>query len=117
MSDAQIQLVDDVDLEIYTGTCTADVQSAFALSSTSSIDHVFVGATLGIEKKLEIAREVHALSAGRTSVHLKGGSGGAGSGGSGNGGGGSRSGVGPKGFLPWVKAVLGGLKEPVEEGA
>ena len=86
--DAQSQLVDNFDLEIYTGTNIDDVRTAFTQSGT--INHVFMGAGIEIEKRLEIVREVFALS-GETTVHLK------------------DAGSGPKGFLPFVKAVLGGL--------
>jgi hypothetical protein len=88
VSDAQSQL-HDLDLQIYTGTNIDDVRSIF--SQAPGIDHVFMGAGIELETRLEIVREGFTLSANIT-VHLKDAS------------------SGPQGFLPFVKAVLGELK-------
>ncbi|OAA81482.1 hypothetical protein LEL_01027 [Akanthomyces lecanii RCEF 1005] len=98
VDDAKSQ-IDDPGLEILGGTCIDDVRAAFADDgggggggATGSIDHVFMGAGIDLELRLEIVREIFQRSS-TTTVHLKDAS------------------SGPKGFLPFVKAVLEGLKE------
>jgi NAD(P)H-flavin reductase len=81
--------IGDHDLEIYGGTGIDDVRSTF---TEAKIDHVFMGAGIELEKRLEIVREVFRLSDSAT-VHMKDAS------------------SGPQGFLPFVRAVLAGLKE------
>lgn len=75
-------------LNILGGTGIEDVRAAFANESKPA--HVFMGAGLDIETRLEIVREVFKLSD-TTSVHLK------------------EATSGPQGFLPFVKGVLEGL--------
>ena len=78
------------DVRLLGGTGLADVRRAF--STESSIDHVIMGAGLDLQTRLDIVREVFELSD-RTTVHLK-----------------DRT-TGPEGFLPFVRAVLHGLRE------
>jgi len=89
LSDAQSEL-QDLDLKIYTGTNIDEVQSVF--TQADRIDHVFMGAGIELEKRLEIVREVFGRS-GETCVHLK------------------DAVSGPKGFLHFVRAVLEGLEK------
>lgn len=89
VEDAKSQ-INDPELEIHGGTGIEDVRAAFA--NNAKIDHVFMGAGIDIDLRLEIVREIFQLS-GTTSVHLKDAS------------------SGPQGFLPFVKAVLEGLKK------
>ena len=91
VDDAKSQ-IDDPGLEILGGTCIDDVRAAFADDAAGSIDHVFMGAGIDLELRLEIVREIFQQSS-TTTVHLKDAS------------------SGPKGVLPFVKAVLEGLKE------
>ncbi len=83
--------IDDPDLEILGGTGIDDVRSAFA---KTEIDHVFMGPGIELEKRLEIIEEVFRLS-NSTTVHMK------------------DVASGPQGFLPFVGAILAGLKEQV----
>ena len=73
-------LINDPNIEIYGGTCIEDVRSTF---DKNKIDHVFMGAGIEIEKRLEIVREIYHLSSG------------------------------PHGLLPFVKALLIGLNAMV----
>ncbi|KIW23558.1 uncharacterized protein PV07_11747 [Cladophialophora immunda] len=79
------------DLRVYAGTTVDDLRSAFDQASREArtIQHVFVGAGLELEHRLEIVKEIITLS-GDTSVHLK------------------EATSGPGGFLPFIQAVLGG---------
>ena len=79
----------NLDLQIDYGTSLDDVVSAFA-NNNSKIDHVFMGAGIELEKRLEIVREIFNLSE-STTVHLKDAT------------------SGPQSFLPFVKAVLEGI--------
>lgn len=83
--------LNDPDLEIFGGTGVDDVRSTFA---QTEVDHVFMGAGIELEKRLEIVAEVFRLS-NTTTVHLK------------------DSASGPQGFLPFVQAVLAGLRTQV----
>jgi hypothetical protein len=89
VEDAKSQLNDPA-LEIYGGTGIDDVRTTF--SSHPKIDHVFMGAGIELETRLQIVREVFQLSE-DTTVHMKDAT------------------TGPQGFLPFVKAILKGLKE------
>ena len=89
VSDAQSKLA-DLDLEIFGGTCIEDLNSVFS-DNDNKIDHVFMGAGIDLDKRLAIVERVFGLSK-TTTVHLK------------------DSTSGPQGFLPFVKAVLEGLK-------
>jgi len=75
-------------LETYGGTGMDDVRTVF--SSHANIKHVFMGAGIDIETRLEIIREVCRVSS-STSVHMK------------------DAMSGPEGFLPFVKAILEGF--------
>ncbi|KIW97647.1 uncharacterized protein Z519_01231 [Cladophialophora bantiana CBS 173.52] len=88
------------DLRVYTGSSVADVRSAFdqASAEAHAIQHVFVGAGLELENRLEIVREVITLSA-SVCVHLKDAT------------------SGPHGFVPFVKAVLGGMRDGRQLGS
>ena len=81
--------IDMPELIILGGTCLEDVRKAFA--NNARIDHVFSGAGIDLDARLEIVREIFTLSE-TTTVHLKDG------------------GSGPQGFLPFVKGVLSGLE-------
>ena len=87
VDDAKAKL-NNPNLEIYGGTGMDDVRTVF--SSHADIKHVFMGAGIDIETRLEIIREVCRLSS-TTSVHMKDVT------------------SGPEGFLPFVKAVLEGF--------
>jgi hypothetical protein len=87
VEDAKTRL-NDPDLEVYGGTSIDDVRTVF---SNHRIDHVFMGAGIELEKRLEIVREVFQLSE-TASVHMK-----------------DRA-SGPKGFLSFVEAILAGIK-------
>jgi hypothetical protein len=76
------------DVELLGGVGIADVRTAFA---RAQVDHVVIGAGIDLETRLQIVREIFQLS-GKTTVHLKDHS------------------SGPEGFLPFVGAVLGGLR-------
>jgi len=75
-------------LEIYGGTGINDVRTVF--SSHADITHVFMGAGIDIETRLEIIREVCRVSS-STSVHTK------------------DAMSGPEGFLSFVKAIMEGF--------
>lgn len=89
IEEAKKQL-NDPSVEIYGGTGIEDVRLIF--SSHADINHVFMGAGIELETRLQIVKEVFLLS-GKTTVHLKDAS------------------TGPQGFLPFVKAVLEGIKQ------
>jgi hypothetical protein len=89
-------VVDDVqrqlglpDLQLIGGTGIDDVRTAFA---GGTIDHVIMGAGIDLETRLQIVREILQLSD-KTTVHLK-----------------DRV-SGPEGFLPFVRAVLRGVRD------
>lgn len=93
---AMATTVDDVrqrlqiaDVELLGGTGLDDVRSAFA---DGDIDHVIIGAGLSLETRLAMIREVF-QSSDRATVHLK-----------------DRL-SGREGYLPFVQAVLVGLKD------
>ena len=88
VEDAKSKL-DMPEVEILGGTNIDDVRNAF--SDDTQIDHVFMGAGIELDRRLEIVAAVFELS-GTTTVHLKDAT------------------SGPQGFLPFVKAVLEGLK-------
>ena len=88
IDDAQKQL-HMPDIQLFGGTGIEDVRSTFA---QANIDHVFMGAGIDLETRLQIVREIFQLSD-TTTVHMK------------------DRGSGPQGFLPFVRAVLGGLKD------
>ena len=77
------------DIQLFDGTGVEDVQSVFA---QANIDHVFIGAGIDLEIRLEMIREIFQLSD-TTTVHMK-----------------DRI-SGPQGFVPFVRSVLGGLKD------
>lgn len=77
------------DIQLFDGTGIEDVRSVFA---QANIDHVFMGAGIDLEIRLQIVREIFQLS-NTTTVHMK-----------------DRA-SGPQGFLPFVRAVLRGLKD------
>ena len=76
--------INNPNVEIYAGTNIGDMRAVFA---ETAIDHVFMGAGIELEKRLEIVKEVFILSQ-TTTVHLK------------------DAASGPQGFLPFVKAVI-----------
>lgn len=82
------------DVRLLGGTGLDDVRRAF--STEARIDHVIMGAGLDLQTRLEIVREVFERSD-RTTVHLK-----------------DRA-TGPEGFLPFVRALLHGLRQFPEE--
>jgi hypothetical protein len=92
VQDAQAQLNDE-SLKIITGTNIEEVRAVFkqVSSENRNIDHVFMGAGIDLDKRVEIVKEVFTLS-NSTSVHLK------------------DSTSGQKGFLPFVDSLLRGLK-------
>lgn len=77
------------DVELLAGTGVDDVRSAFA---HADLDHVIMGGGLDLETRLAVVREVF-QSSDRATVHLK------------------DHLSGPEGFLPFVRAVLAGLKD------
>lgn len=79
--------VEDPDTELYSATDIDDVRSVFA---QSNIDHVFMGAGIELEQRLDIVREVFTTSQ-TTSIHLKDAT------------------SGPQGFLTFVRSVLVGF--------
>jgi hypothetical protein len=93
VEDAKSQ-IEDSELEIVGGASIEDVQACFA--SGAQVDHVFMGTGIDVEKRLDIAREIFQIS-GAITVHLKDAS------------------SEPQGFLPFVKAVLEGLKMRTEK--
>lgn len=84
---AAAAVVAPLKVELYGGTTLDDVRAVMA---HEQIDVVFVGGGLPIEDRLAIVRHVYEVSE-TTTVHLK-----------------DRA-SGPKGFLPFVRAVLRGL--------
>lgn len=76
-------------VELYAGTSLDDVEDVM---SRQHIDVVIMGGGLPIDDRLAIVRHVYAVSE-TTSVHCK-----------------DRA-SGPRGFLPFVRAVLRGLAE------
>lgn len=90
VEDAKDQL-DMPDVEFFTAT---ELSEAKAIFRDHSIQHVFIGAGIEIEQKLEIVRAVFQDSD-NTTVHLK------------------DIASGPKGFSPFVQAVLSGLHPAV----
>ena len=87
ISDAK-RLSTDADVELFGGSSLEDARAAFA---RTKIDHVIVGAGIDLETRLEIVREIFQLST-ETTVHLK-----------------DRI-SGKEGFLPFIEAVLDGLR-------
>ena len=81
--------LDRADIQLFEGTGIEDVRSVFA---QAKIDHVFMGAGIDLETRLQIVRQIFQLSD-TTTLHMKD----------------RRS--GPQGFLPFVRAVLRGLKD------
>jgi hypothetical protein len=81
------QQIHSPDIEFLVGTGVADVEPAFG---QADIDHVIVGGGLDIEARAAMVREVF-QSSDRATVHMK------------------DQMSGPEGFLPFVRAVLGGL--------
>jgi len=77
------------DLRLIGGTGIDDVRKAFA---QGKVDHVLMGAGIDLETRLQIVREIFELSE-TTTVHMK-----------------DRV-SGPGGFLPFVRAVLRGLRD------
>jgi len=77
------------DIQLFDGTKVEDVRSVFA---QANIDHVFIGAGIDLEIRLEMIREIFQLSD-TTTVHMK------------------DKISGPQGFVPFVRSVLGGLKD------
>jgi hypothetical protein len=89
VEDAKDQL-DMPDVEFFTAT---ELPEAKAIFRDRSIQHVFIGAGIEIEQKLEIVRAVFQDSD-NTTVHLK------------------DVASGPKGFFPFVQAFLSGVIGP-----
>ena len=88
----------DDNLQIHAGTSLSDVERVLGTRAAPNhkIDHVFMGAGIELDKRLEIVRAVYERSD-TTTVHLK------------------DAASGPKGFLVFVRAVLEGL-DGLEEG-
>jgi hypothetical protein len=82
--DCQLQIPD---LELFSATDLAQVKAVF---EHHSIQHVFMGAGLELEQRIEIVRTVFQES--KTTVHLK------------------DVASGPQGFLPFARAILIGLQ-------
>ena len=82
--------VNDPDVTILTDSTIDDVRKHFSDKETK-IDHVFMGAGIELQKRLDIVAEIFNSSS-ATTVHLKDAT------------------SGPKGFLPSVRAVLKGVK-------
>ena len=81
--------LEGADIQLFEGTGIEEVRSVFA---QAKIDHVFMGAGIDLETRLQIVREIFQLSD-TTTLHMK-----------------DRA-SGPQGFLPFVRAVLRGLKD------
>ena len=77
------------DVQLFGATGLDEVRSAFA---QADIDHVIMGAGLGLETRLEIVREIF-LASDTTTVHMK------------------DVASGPDGFLPFARSVLTGLAD------
>jgi hypothetical protein len=76
--------------QLLAGAGIESVRSAFA---EDAIDLVILGGGLDLETRLEIVREVFRLSS-STTVHMN-------------------SPSGPRSFLPFVRSVLNGMKDPL----
>jgi hypothetical protein len=76
------------EVRLFGGTSIEDVRSIFA---ENKIDHVIMGAGIKLQKRLEIIQEICELSE-TTTVHMK------------------DFASGPEGMLPFVGAILTGLK-------
>lgn len=85
--------INDPEITVFTGTNIDDVKQTFAelKKQDKTIDHVFMGAGIEIEKRLQIMKEIFE-SSDSTTVHLK-----------------DRT-TGAQGMLPFVEATLDGLK-------
>lgn len=81
--------IDEADVQIFEGTGIEDVRSTM---TAVGIDHVIMGAGLDLELRLQIIREVFQRST-TTTVHMK------------------DQASGPDGLLPFVRAILRGLKD------
>ena len=81
--------IDFPNVEIFVGTNIDDVRHVLA---NNQIDHVFSGAGIDLEKRLEMVQTIFETSS-ITTVHLKDAT------------------SGPKAFFPFVKAVLQGLSK------
>ena len=81
--------LDVAEVELIGGIGIDDVRAAFA---RTNVDHVVMGAGMDLETRLQLVREIFESSE-KTTVHLK-----------------DRV-SGPEGFLPFVGAVLRGLRE------
>lgn len=79
--------LDIQDLRLASATNAEEVVAAF---SRTDFSHVFMGAGIALEERLEIVRAVYEASNDAT-IHLK------------------DVDSGPEGFLPFVKAILGAL--------
>jgi ABC-type nitrate/sulfonate/bicarbonate transport system substrate-binding protein len=77
------------DVEMVDGTGPEDVRAAFA---AGDIDHVFLGGGLGLDSRVALVAEVF-QSSDLATVHLK------------------DHQSGPEGFVPFVRAVLAGLRD------
>jgi hypothetical protein len=77
------------DVELFIGTGVDEIRAVLA---AEEIDHVILGGGLSLETRLEMIRTVYE-SSDRATLHMKD----------------HRS--GPEGFVPFVRAVLGGLRE------
>ena len=88
VDDVQRQL-DVTEVELIGGTGIDDVRAAFG---RTSVDHVVMGAGIDLDTRLEIVREIFESSE-KTTVHLK------------------DSVSGREGFLPFVGALLRGLRD------
>ena len=82
-------LLESADIQLFEGTGIEDVRSTFA---SVNIDHVIMGAGIDLETRLQIVQEIFQRSE-RTTVHMK-----------------DRA-SGPQGLLPFVQALLRGLKD------
>ena len=76
------------DIDLYGGGSIEDMRAVFA---QTKVDHVIMGGGLALEIRLAIVREVFE-SSNATTVHMK------------------DIETGPQGFLPFVRAVLQGLR-------
>lgn len=82
------------DVTVFTGVTLEDVKQTFAdlKKQDKTIDHVFIGAGIETDKRLEIVKEILKCSD-ATSIHLK------------------DKLTGGKAMLPYVKGTLEGLKD------
>src|SRR5690242_3354478 len=81
--------IDLSDVELFSGTTAGEVR---AVLDTEDIDHVILGGGLSLADRLDMIRAVYE-SSDRATLHMKD----------------HRS--GPEGFVPFVRAVLGGLRD------